>query len=128
MSAKRPWWLTALAILCGAAFVSAVARDLLFPEFRYTEVWFGFELTGMAALATAPLHWLIFAIGAWASWNRLPWAVPAAATYLFYIAFSHLVWSEVSANGRGWPIGLSQAAGIALFGVVLLYAHRSERS
>lgn len=128
MSTRRPWWLTALAILCGAAFVITVARDLLFPELRYTEVWFGFELTGIAALATAPLHWLIFAIGAWASWNRLPWAVPAAATYLFYVAFSHLVWSEVSPNGRGWPIGLSQAAGIALFAVALLYAHRSERS
>jgi hypothetical protein len=122
----RPWWLTALAVVCAAAFVINVVRDLLFPELRYTEVWFGFEVTGMAALVTAPLHWLIFAVGAWACWRRLPWAVPAASAYLFYVAFSHLVWSEVSSSGRGWQIGLSQAAGIALFGMLLLYARRSE--
>jgi len=123
---SRPWWLTVLAVVCAAAFVINVARDLLFLELRYTEVWFGFEVKGLAALATAPLHWLIFAVGAWASWNRLPWAVPAAAAYVFYVAFSHLVWSEVSANGRGWPIGLSQAAGISLFGMLLLYSRRNE--
>jgi hypothetical protein len=124
--ASRPWWLTALAVFCAAAFVVNVARDLLFPELRNVEVWFGVEVTGRAALVTAPLHWLIFAVGAWASWNRLPWAVPAAAAYVFYVAFSHLVWSEVSPHGRGWPIGLAQAAGISLFGILLLYARRSE--
>jgi len=123
---SRPWWMTVLAVVCAAAFVINVARDLLIPELRHVEVWFGVEVTGLAALATAPLHWLIFAVGAWACWNRLPWAVPAAATYIFYVAFSHLVWSEVSENGRGWPIGLSQAAGISLFGMLLLYARRNE--
>ena len=124
----RPWWLTGLAIVCAAAFVIHVGRDLLVPRFRYSEIWFGFELTGLAALATAPLRWLILAIGAWAAWNRLPWVVPAAAGYIFYSAFSHLVWSELHANGPGWETGLAQAAGLALFGLLLLYARRSEPS
>lgn len=122
-SEPRPRLLTGLALVCGAAFLINVARDLLFPDLRYMEVWLGFEVTGTAALVTAPLHWLIFAVGAWACWNRLPWAVPAVATYVFYVAVSHLVWSEVSPNGRGWLIGLAQALGISLFGMLLLLLH-----
>ena len=96
------------------------ARDLWLPEVRDVEVWLGFELHGRAAQLTAPLHWAIFALGAWAFWRSRPWIWPAAAAYLFYVALSHLIWSETSPHGRGWPMGLAQAAGIALCGVWLL--------
>jgi hypothetical protein len=36
------------------------------------------------------------------------------AAYVLYAAVSHLVWSEVSPNGRGWPIGLAQAVALGL--------------
>ena len=81
---------------------------------------FGFELTGRLALLTAPLHWAIFAFGAWAFFSNRSWAVWWAAMYAFIVAVSHLVWSEVSPNGRGWPIGLAQAAAFSVLGGVLL--------
>ena len=83
-------------------------------------MWLGFEVRGRAARLTAPLHWAIFATGAWAFWRAKPWIWTAAAATLFYVAVSHLIWSEVSPNGHGWPMGLLQGAGFSLLGVLLL--------
>ncbi len=117
---QQPGWMTVGAVLCAATVVVSVFRDLFLPASREVEVWLGLELTGWIAYATAPLHWAIFAVGAWAFWTGRPWIVPAAAGYLFYAAFSHLVWSEASPHGRGWPIGLVQAAVISGVGWFLL--------
>ena len=111
---------TALAVLCGVTVVFLAVRDLWLPEVGDVEVWLGFELHGRAARLTAPLHWAIFALGAFAFWRGKPWIWRAAAAYVFYVALSHLIWSEVSPNGRGWPAGLAQAAGISLIGWLLL--------
>jgi hypothetical protein len=116
----------ALAVFCVATVLFLVGRDLFHPESRDVEVWFGFELHGRAALLTAPLHWLIFGVGAWAFWTRRPWILPAAAAYAFYVALSHLVWSEVSPNGRGWIVGLAQAAALSIPGLLFLHAARSS--
>jgi hypothetical protein len=107
--------------------VFLVPRDLFFAETRDVEVWLGFEVRGLAALLSAPVHWAIFAIGAWAFWTRSPWILPWAAGYVFYVALSHLVWSEASPNGRGWPSGLVQALVIAIPGMLLLRAQRRAR-
>jgi hypothetical protein len=114
----------ALALFCAFTVLFLVPRDLFFPETRDVEVWFGFELRGRAALYTAPLHWLVFALGAWGFWTRRPWILPAAAGYVFYVALSHLVWSEASPHGNGWPLGLAQALALSVPGVLLLRAHR----
>ena len=119
---SRPLWMTALAVFCLLTVVFLVPRDLFFPETRDVEVWLGFELRGRAARLTAPLHWAIFAVGAWGFWRAKPWIVPAAAAYVFYVAVSHVIWSEASPNGRGWPIGLAQAAAISIPGFLLLRA------
>jgi hypothetical protein len=105
-----------------------VARDLFVPEVRDVEVWLGFELHGAAARASAPLHWAIFAAGAFAFWRAKPWILPAAAGYTLYVALSHLIWSEASAHGRGWPMGLLQAAGFSGIGLLLLRAQRRPAS
>jgi hypothetical protein len=126
--AARPRAETALALLCAATVVFLAARDLFVPEIRDVEVWLGFELRGRAAELTAPFHWAIFAIGAWAFWRAAPWVWSAAAAYVFYVAVSHLVWSEASPNGRGWPMGLLQAAGFSLLGVWLLRRRRTQRA
>jgi putative acetyltransferase len=76
----------------------------------------------MAALLTAPLHWAIFAFGAWGFWRCRPWILSWASIYVFYVALSHIVWSEASPNGNGWPIGLLQAAIISVPGILLLRA------
>jgi len=114
----------ALALFCAASVVFLALRDQLVPEVRDVEVWLGFELHGRAARLTAPLHWAIFAAGAFGFWRAKPWIWPAAAAYAFYIALSHLIWSEASPNGQGWPMGLAQAAAFSLIGVLLLRARR----
>ena len=118
---------SALAIFCVVSVLFLVPRDLFLPHVRDVEVWLGFELRGGAAWLTAPLHWAIFAVGAWAAWTARPWILPAAAGYAFYVAASHLVWSEASPHGNGWPIGLLQAAALSIPGVVLWLAHRRRR-
>ena len=116
---RRSPWSIALAAFCALTVLFLVPRDLFSPETRDVEVWFGFEVRGPAALWTAPLHWAVFAIGAWAFWTEQPWIWRAAGAYVFYVAASHGVWSEVSPNGHGWRVGLAQAAAIAIPGILL---------
>jgi hypothetical protein len=118
--------MTALALFCALTVAFLAVRDLSVPHVRDVEVWFGFELRGTLARWTAPLHWMIFALGAWGFWRARPWIVPAAAGYVFYVALSHLVWSEASPNGNGWPVGLAQAVAISVPGLLLLRAHRAR--
>ena len=127
MADARPRWMTALALFCAATVVFLAWRDLFVPEVRDVEVWGGFELHGAAARATAPLHWLVFAIGAFGFWRARPWILPCAAGYAFYIALSHLVWNEVSAHGPGFAIGLAEAAALSIPGFALLFADRHRR-
>jgi hypothetical protein len=117
---RRPGWLTVLAVICAATVVVSIVRDLFLPASREVEVWLGFEIHGPLAYATAPIHWAIFAAGAWAFWTGRMAAVPIAAGYLVYAGISHLVWSEASPHGRGWPIGLVQALLLSWLGWVLL--------
>ena len=116
--------MTALSAVCLATVGFLVSRDLLVADVREVEVWLGFELRGATALLTAPFHWAIFLVGAWAFWRRRPWIVPAAAAYLFYVGLSHLIWSGTSAEGHGWPAGLAYALAFSVPGVLLLRAHR----
>jgi hypothetical protein len=120
--------MTALAVFCLLTVAFLVPRDLFFAETREVEVWLGFEVRGAAALLTAPLHWALFAAGAWGFWRARPWAPLCAGFYLFYVALSHLIWSEVGANGQGWGVGLAQAAAFSLPGVLLLRAGRRSRA
>ena len=120
-------WMRGMAAFCASSCIFLIYRDLTVPEVREVEVWLGFELRGRAALLSAPLHWAIFAIGAWAYWTKQRWIARATALYLFYVAVSHLIWSEASPNGRGWPMGLLQAAGFATLGALFLFADRRSR-
>jgi hypothetical protein len=117
--------MTALAVFCAATVLFLVPRDLFWAETRDVEVWLGFEVHGCAARLSAPLHWAIFALGAWGFWRARPWIVPWAAGYVFYVALSHLIWSEASPHGNGWPIGLLQAAALSIPGFALLRARRA---
>jgi hypothetical protein len=120
----RPWWMTGLAVFCLTTVAFLASRDLFLTETRDVEVWLGFEVHGVAALLTAPLHWAIFAVGAWGFWNQRPWVLPWSSGYLFYVALSHIIWNEVSPNGGGWSSGLAQALAISLPAILLLRAHR----
>ena len=123
-AAPRPWWMAGMAVFCLATVAFLVPRDLWLAEVRDVEVWLGFELRGRAALLTAPLHWAVFLVGAWGFWRQRPWILPCAAAYAFYVALSHLVWSEASPNGHGWIAGLAQAVALSIPGFLLLRARR----
>jgi len=119
--------MSALALFCLAAVPFLAYRDLVVPEIRAVEVWLGFELHGTAALASAPLHWAIFLLGAWGFWRQRPWIVPAAAGYAFYVALGHFVWSITSPRGYGAFAGGAMAAAFSLPGFVLLAVERTRR-
>lgn len=114
----------ALAAFCVATLLFIVPRDLFVAHVRDVEVWGGLEVHGPVAWATAPIHWAVFAVGAWAAWRARPWALPAAAGYAFYVALSHVVWNLVSEGGGGLASGLAQGAIFSVPGAVLLLAHR----
>jgi hypothetical protein len=89
---------------------------------RTVEVWFGYELNGRLAIATAPLHYAIFAAGAFGFWHCRPWVWPWAAVYAFYVAVSHLVWNLTSESGQGLEAGMLQLLLFSIPGVALLLA------
>ena len=91
----------AMALFCMGSVACLIYLDSFLLPWRETEVWLGFELHGAWARATAPLHWALFAFGAWAFWRERPWVWRAAAAYCGYVAFSHGVWNFVSPNGGG---------------------------
>ncbi len=115
-----------MAVFCLGSVVFLVCRDLFLPHVRDVEVWFGFEVRGAAALLTAPLHWAMFAVGAWGFWTQRPWILPAAAGYSFYIALAHLIWNQTSPNGSGWLAGLAEAIVFSLPGVIFLRARSAS--
>ena len=122
MTGHRPPWATPLALFCAATVLFLAYRDLFLPHVRDTEVWLGFEIRGGLALATAPLHWAIFALGAWGFWKLRPWIWPWASVYAFHIAVSHLIWNVTSPNGGGLIAGAWQLALFSVPAIALLWA------
>jgi hypothetical protein len=121
-SIERPSWATALSLFCFATVVFLVYGDLFVPGVHEVEVWLGFELTGIAAWLTAPLHWALYALAAWGYWHGRPWVWPWASVYAFIVAVSHLVWNGINPAGEGWTQGLLQLALFSLPAVALLWA------
>jgi hypothetical protein len=114
-------------VFCAVTVGFLSTRDLLVPHVRDTEVWLGFELHGWLARITAPLHWLIFAIGAWAFWTVRPWVWPWASAYAAYIALSHLIWNVHSPDGGGWASGAWQFGLFSIPAIALLWARPGRR-
>ena len=82
-------------------FIKPVAVD--------QEVWFGFVLTGWAAKLTAPLHWAIYAAGAYGFWKMRWWMWPWAAIYVAQIALGMGIWSLLDPRGGLWTGVVSMA-------------------
>lgn len=100
---RRPWWMNLLMLFCLYMTFIYMPFDLFYkPVADDVEVWFGIALHGWAAKATEPLHWLIYAAGAWGFWHMRAWMWPWAAVYCLQIAIGMLVWSWLGA-----PAGLT---------------------
>jgi hypothetical protein len=97
----RPWWANALLLFCAYMTFIYLPYDLFVkPVERDEEVWFGIVLHGWAAKATGPLHWAIYAAGAYGFYHMRPWLWPWAAVYVAQIAVSMLVWSLLDERGN----------------------------
>jgi short-subunit dehydrogenase len=105
---RRPWWMNFLLLICFVRAAFVIPSDFFFTPVAFAEeVWFGILFTGWAAKLTEPLHWAIFAAGAYGFWRMSPWMWPWAAVYTAQVAFSSLVWSIFHVGGLGgWALGL----------------------
>src|SRR4030095_7262831 len=120
--ARRPWWLHLMLLLCAYMVVVRVPMDVfLTPLERAQEVWFGIVLHGAGARATEPVHWLIYALGAWGFFRMRRWMWPWAAIYAAQIAVGNAVWNLGDPRGAGW-------AGVFLVVVFLVPAVALWRS
>jgi short-subunit dehydrogenase len=114
---ERPWWMNGLMLVSAFLAYVYIPWDFFFkPLVTDQEVWFGIVLTGWAAKLTEPLHFLIYATGAYGFWRMRPWMWPWAAAWTAQLAFGMLVWPIVYSGGvGGWALGI---AGGAAFGAI----------
>ncbi|MFQ5513861.1 MAG: hypothetical protein ACE5FG_05435 [Myxococcota bacterium] len=111
----RPLWMNGLLLFCLYMALVYAPFDLFWkPLAEDQEVWLGFALHGWAAKLTAPLHWAIYAAGAYGFWAMRSWMWPWAGIYVVQIAVGMLVWNLRDPRGLGLPGGL---ASLALFGI-----------
>ncbi|MCY4014780.1 MAG: hypothetical protein OXG82_18920 [Gammaproteobacteria bacterium] len=112
---RRPWWMNVLWAFCLYMTFIYMPFDLFFkPVAEDEEVWFGFVLTGWAAKATEPLHWLIYGAGAYGFWKMSRWMWPWAGVYAAQVMVAMLVWNLVDPRGGGWIPGLIAATVFAV--------------
>lgn len=106
--ARRPRWMNALMLFCAfMAFVYVPWDFVVKPAAVDVEAWFGILLRGWWAKLTEPLHWAIYAAGAYGFWRMRSWMWPWAAVYAAQLAIGMLVWNVVYVGGvRGWLGGL----------------------
>lgn len=117
---KRPWWMNALMVFCAFMAVVYVPWDFfLKPVSQDQEVWFGIMLTGWWAKATEPLHWIIYAAGAWGFWHLRQWMHPWAALYTLQVAAGMFVWSVFEEQGPGLIAGALTALPFLLLASML---------
>lgn len=83
-------------------FIKPVAED--------EEIWFGFTLYGWAAKLTEPLHWAIYAAGAYGFWRMSSWMWPWAAIYTAQVVVAMVVWNLIDPDGNAWMAAVSGAA------------------
>jgi len=93
--------------------------DMFFkPQEKWEEIWFGFTLRGWPAKITEPIHWAIYAAGAYGFWHMKSWMFPWAAIYCAQVTFAMIVFNIISGPAYGDPRGGGPIAA-ALIGVFL---------
>jgi hypothetical protein len=115
-----------LLVFCAYMTFIYVPWDFFFkPVAEDAEVWFGILLSGWAAKATEPLHWLIYAAGTVGFWKMRPWMHPWAALYVVQIAIGMFVWQLLDERGRGL-VGASISAVPFIILAIALWRSKSR--
>lgn len=92
-------WLNLILLFCAFMTFFYMPFDMLLkPVAEDQEVWFGFMLTGWAAKATEPFHWLIYGFGCYGLWHNKKWLHPWAALYTLQVAIGMALWSILNSN------------------------------
>jgi len=108
---RRSLWMNLLLLFCLYMTFIYMPFDIFWkPLAEDEEVWFGVTLHGWSAKYTAPLHWLIYAAGAYGFWHMKPWMWPWAAVYCAQIVISMFVWNLLDPRGGGMQAGAVAAA------------------
>ena len=106
----RPGWMNALMIFSAyMAFVYVPWDFFVKPAAVDAEVWFGIVLHGAAAKLTEPLHWAIYAAGAYGFWKMSSWMWPWAAVYCAQVAIAMLLFPLLNRSDMGWTGVISGA-------------------
>lgn len=102
--ARRPWWMNMLMVFCFFMAVFYMPWDFFVkPVSHDQEAWFGLLLYGWAAKLTEPIHWAIYAAGAYGFWRMSKWMWPWSAVYAGQVAIGMLLWGPLYRGGwRGW--------------------------
>jgi len=127
--ATRPLWLNLVWLFCLYMTFIYMPFDIFIKLFtqhpeHWEEVWFGLTLTGWAAKATEPLHWLLYGAGAYGLWKMSPWMWPWAAVYSAQITIGMVVFNLVEAKGGG-PIPALVSGGLFLILTIALWRTQS---
>ncbi len=119
--AVRPAWMNAVMLFCVfMAFIYMPWDFFVKPVGRDAEAWFGFLLRGWGAKLTEPLHWAIYAAGAYGFWRMRAWMWPWAALYAAQVALGMFVWNVVYVGGlHGWLGGSVSFVPFALLTMAL---------
>jgi uncharacterized integral membrane protein len=97
-----------------------VPWDFFFkPISADVEVWFGIPLTGWAAKATEPLHWMIYAAGTLGFWKMRSWMHPWACLYVVQVAIGMFVWQMFAERGSGLVVGSVTAVPFIILAIAL---------
>lgn len=93
---SRPVWMNLVLLFCAfMTFIYMPFDMFLKPVAEDQEVWFGIMLTGWAAKATEPFHWLIYGFGCYGIWHMKKWLHPWAALYTVQVAIGMVVWGII---------------------------------
>ena len=119
----RPVWMNLIFYFCLYMTFIYMPFDMFYkPAANDHEIWFGFALTGWWAKATEPLHWIIYAAGAYGFAGMKRWMWPWAAVYAVQVVIAMVVWNLVSPRGGGMVSGLIAGAIFMLPFVALIRA------
>lgn len=124
---ERAWWMNLLMLVSGFLAYVYVPWDFLFkPVAEDREAWFGVLLEGRWAKLTEPIHFVVYAAGAYGFWRMRPWMWPWAALWVSQLAIGMFLWPVLYRGGLGgWALALVSGA---FFGTIAYALFRARQA